>query len=91
MNDALRDKFVCGIENPLNRKQLLSKHNLTVASALELAPAMEAAGKESEKMVIDIGKSDARIKGESNFRMDVQNKTTKMKCYRCDNENHLSI
>ena len=46
LNDALRDRFVCGLRNESTRKKLLSVANLTYGKALETALAMESASKD---------------------------------------------
>ncbi|PFX12147.1 Retrovirus-related Pol polyprotein from transposon 17.6 [Stylophora pistillata] len=47
LNDALRDRLVCGLHNELIQKRLLSEPELTLAKATEIAFAMEAAAKDT--------------------------------------------
>lgn len=47
LNDALRDRLVCGLHNKLIQKWLLSESELTLAKATEIALAMEAAVKDT--------------------------------------------
>ena len=43
LNDALVDRFVCGIKNECIQRQLLREVDLTFSRALEIAESMEAA------------------------------------------------
>ena len=43
LEQALRDRLVCGLRNEASQKHLLSKANLTLEKALEIAQGMEAA------------------------------------------------
>ncbi|PFX27500.1 Uncharacterized protein K02A2.6 [Stylophora pistillata] len=47
LNDAIRDRLVCGLHSELIQKQLLSEPELTLAKATEIAFAMEAAAKDT--------------------------------------------
>ena len=47
LNDALRDRLVCGLHNKLIQKRLLSEPDLSLAKASEIALAMEAAAKDT--------------------------------------------
>jgi len=50
LNDALRDRLVCGLRNESVQKRLLSEANLTFAKALELAQSMELADKNAKAL-----------------------------------------
>jgi hypothetical protein len=43
LNDMLRDRFVCGINDERMQRRLLSESNLTFAKAMEIGQAMELA------------------------------------------------
>ena len=45
LQDMLRDRLVCGINNPQMQQQLLAKKDLTFESALSLVLSLEAAAK----------------------------------------------
>jgi len=56
LNDALRDRLVCGLHNELIQKLLLSKPDLSLAKVSEIALAMEAAAKDTLKLQGNINK-----------------------------------
>ena len=93
MNDALRDRLVCGLHNELIQKRLLSKPDLSSAKASEIASAMEAAAKgtlelkgniNKESEVNKINKDSERVpKGKDDVK-------SKSQCYRCGGSTHES-
>ena len=52
LNDALRDRFVCGLSSPAIQKKLLSEADLTLDKAVSTAVSMEMADKETWKFKI---------------------------------------
>ena len=50
LDDALRDRLVCGLRNESIQKRLLSEANLTYQRAMELAQGMEAAEQNSRSL-----------------------------------------
>ncbi len=52
LEDALRDRLVCGLRNEAIQRRLLSKSDLTFAKALEIAQAMEAAEKNAQQLKV---------------------------------------
>ena len=46
LGDSLRDRLVCGLNNALIQKRLLSERDLTLAKATQIALSMEAAAKD---------------------------------------------
>ena len=53
LNDALRDRFVCGLNNEVLQKRLLSEKNLTFTKAVEIAQCAEAAERSSKRLPAD--------------------------------------
>jgi hypothetical protein len=49
LNEALRDRFVCGLRAEAIQRRLLSESNLTLTKALETAQGMEAAAKKAQQ------------------------------------------
>ena len=79
LNEALRDKFVCGLYDAGMRKRLLTEKKLDLKTAVNIAKSMESAKKESKEMIAET---------TSTYAMKEQK--TKRKCYRCDSEFHLA-
>lgn len=62
LEEALRDRFVCGLREETIQKRLLSEQDLTNAKAIDTAKAMEAATQRTKEMkstydrVLNVGK-----------------------------------
>ena len=50
LDEALRDRFVCGLGSETTQKRLLTESELTFAKAVEIAHSMEAAAKNARKL-----------------------------------------
>ncbi len=50
LNDALRDRLVCGILQESTQKRLLTEANLTFKRAIELAVSMETAARDATEL-----------------------------------------
>ena len=87
LNDALRDRLVCGIKHGNIQKKLLSESELTLQKAIDIATAMETATKDAVELqqqhrpdsVHQLSK-----KPTSNTKPKERNKA----CFRCDRFNH---
>ena len=79
LDQALRDRFVCGLQNNSIRRRLLKERNLTLKSAIELAKTMENADLETQIISTD-------IKTEN---VNAMNNATR-KCYRCNSTKNLA-
>ena len=77
LNEALRDRLVCGLSSKAIQNCLLTKKELTLNKAIELATGMEAAAKEVTEL------QDASAGGA---KRDVLKVT--VNCYRCGKSNH---
>ena len=95
LEQALRDKFVCGLYNTNLRKRLIAERNLTLQKALEISISLEEAEKESEKMQQTILKPSTSI--QDNFyisrrpaqQQQQYQQQINHKCYRCHGADHL--
>ena len=81
LDEALRDKFVCGLRNNGIRKRLLLEKDLDVKKAIEIAKTLEKLEVENEAMRPAQNLNAHTMKPQ--FR-------EKRKCYRCGSENHLA-
>ena len=87
LNDALRDRLVCGIKYGNVQKKLLSESDLSLQKAIDIATAMETAAKDAVELqqphrpdsVHQLSK-----KPTSNTKLKEKNKA----CFRCDRFNH---
>ena len=50
LNDMLRDRLVCGIENSHIQRRLLAEPNLTLHKAVEISLAMESADRNAKDL-----------------------------------------
>ena len=83
LNDALRDRFVCGLRAGSIQKRLLAEAKLTLNKALEMATAMETAAKDAVELRQQL-KPDSTVH-KFNVKSRSQSSTS---CYRCGRSNH---
>ena len=102
--EALRDKFVCGLQHRVIQKKLLSEADLTFDKALKYALAMELADKNTREMKGEVvGESEVKKVSASSIRYSSRapkqhspnkqpwsNTSSKVKggCYRCGQGQH---
>ena len=80
LEEALRDRLVCGMLSVPIQKRLLAEKDLTLQKAMEIAQSMEAATKQS---------SELRTPSVSvPTSQDIQFTTSGKTCYRCGNKGH---
>ena len=85
LEDALRDRFVCGLRHEAIQRRLLSETTLTYHKAVEVAKGMEAAEKETKAFKT----SDPAIKKLSTRTLKTTaHAQTTQNCYRCGRSNH---
>ena len=86
LNDALRDRLVCGLCNNSIQKRLLSEANLTFAKAVEMAQGLEAAERNARKLQGHEETPVNRVsqKGE----IAATSKPLEKACYRCGGTGH---
>ena len=86
VDDALRDKFVCGLKKSNIRRRLLTKKALTLQTAVEIAKNLDQAEFENE-LIMTEGKSGKYY--TETYALCEQNRGGK-RCYRCNSEYHLA-
>ena len=77
LNEALRDCFVCGLKSEVMQKRLLSKVDLTLKQAVEIAQGIEAAEQHTQQ-----------LKTEAVVRRVYQKATRTTICNHCGKNNH---
>jgi len=80
LEEALRDRLVCGLRSEGVQKRLLTYTDLTLAKAVEVAQSMEAAERDTQEMK----STELTIRKVSTQRGAVKAKP----CYRCGKEGH---
>ena len=86
LEDMLRDRLVCGVNDERIQRRLLSEPNLTFTTALQLAQAIESADKDSRNL-----KTSQPPTGVVHYNKSTKHTSTKPKryiCTRCGG-NHL--
>ena len=91
LNEALRDRFVCGLRSETTQKRLLAVADLKLQDALDMANAMEAAATNSKALQQSDSESSASVKRFSasprpNARPT--SATPTKPCYRCGKGDH---
>ena len=86
LNDALRDRLVCGLRSESIQKRLLTEDNLTFAKAYDLAQGMEAADKNSKSLQ----GGDGIVQKITRPSQKPKDKGGRDACYRCGKQNHTA-
>ena len=82
LDEALRDRLVCGLQNEAIQRRLLTEAKLTFAGALELAKAQEAAELQAKQF------KDPDIGIHKLSRTRLSEKDTREQCTHCGRRNH---
>ena len=88
LNEMLRDRLVCGIDDESTQRHLLAEKKLLFARALEKAHATEATGKNTREMMVSkvVDKTEEEEGAAAVRRMQPQMPKT---CYRVDGQDTL--
>ena len=76
LEEALRDRFVCGLQNSVALKRLLTEKTLTFASAVEIASNIQQVDKQALVMMNPVTDSN------------IQKVSRQVECYRCGKGKH---
>ena len=88
LNEALRDRLVCGLQSESTQRRLLAIKDLTLKEAVEQAQAMETADKDSNALQ---GTKNTGVHKVVESRMVLPAKQPQRQqhpCYRCGKANH---
>nr|XP_042911732.1 uncharacterized protein LOC122272296 [Parasteatoda tepidariorum] len=90
LDEALRDRFVCGLNDENMQKRLLAKKDLKLSDATEIAVATEIANADASNMKIFspvvnkmLSQSGNRGQKKVNFSNNASSKESKSKCFSC--------
>jgi len=88
LEEALRDRLVCGLLSENTQKTLLSQKDLTLQSATDLAVAAERAGKDAKEL--NAAATNMTIGDHNVHQMARQRprRSANPQCYRCGKSNH---
>ena len=90
LNEALRDKFVCGLKSQSIRKRLLAERNLTLTKALEVAHSLEEADNQS-KLISENSFTEPSFAHKLYKHKQLQSSSPPQRqCYRCNDPSHLA-
>lgn len=92
IEDALRDRLVCGLQSETTQRRLLSEKDLTFQKACTTAQAMELAAKDTAKFtgntpptepIVNRVATLERGRGRGRYRNSPRTSTSEKSCYRC--------
>ena len=89
LDEALRDRFVCGLRSERTQQKLLSEADLTLASAIEKAKNMEAAQQNAQALkeqALPVGKIVRSSRGA--WREPKSSGEGPKHCHRCGKSGH---
>ena len=69
LEEALRDRFVCGIKNEAVQRRLLMESELTLNKAVEMAQSMEAAAQDAKEIQLKDGPRRLLLSGDLSWRV----------------------
>ena len=84
LDEALRDRFVCGLLNEATQKRLLTESNLTFNKAIEVAQSAETATKNAQQL------KGVELRAVDQVGQSNQPSNSKKTCYRCGMEGHFA-
>ena len=87
LNDALRDRLVCGIKHGNIQKKLLSESDLTLQKAIDIATDIETAAKDAVELQQQ-HRPDSVHQLSKKPILNTKPKERKKACFRCDRFNH---
>jgi hypothetical protein len=87
LEEALRDKFVCGLRSEGMQKRLLTEPDLAVGRALEIARGMEKAALETKEFKGQQGNSKILSASKPPFQSRGSSNST-TSCFRCGKNDH---
>ena len=87
LDDALRDRFVCGLKSEAMQKKLLTEADLTFQRAIDIAQNMESAAANA-KQLQSCTSAEHRAEDVNKLQLTANAKGGGNSCYRCGKPNH---
>ena len=88
LNEALRDKFVCGLNSEAVQRRLLVEAGLTLDKAFEMAQGMEAAAVDVKQFHTKTANTETDGTNVRKINTNSQRKPSQTVCYRCLGTGH---
>ena len=96
LDEALRDRFVCGLSSEASQKRLLTKEGLTFSKAVDIALRMEAAASNAQQLQMTGSSLAGQQNPDGHFQVhqvaSIRNSpaaSADSTCYRCGMVGHL--
>nr|XP_055046280.1 LOW QUALITY PROTEIN: uncharacterized protein K02A2.6-like [Misgurnus anguillicaudatus] len=89
LEDMLRDRLVCGVNNDVIQRRLLSEATLSFGKALEIAQGMESAANNAKDIQKANGSAGAGVSDVLHVSKPVKEKT--VECYRCGGAHYANV
>ena len=90
LNEALRDRLVCGLRNMQIQKRLLSEAKLMYSKAVEIAVAMETAIRDASELQSELNPVPHVDKLTESNKATAAKPVTTRYCYRCGGNTHMT-
>ena len=92
LNEALHDKFVCGLCSKATQRRLLAEKDLAFTKAVEIAQGMEAAARDTQLFKNNGGAINKFTHANRQQKADTMGKPEKphKPCYRFGKSNHTA-
>ena len=96
LEEALRDRLVCGLREEVYRKRLLAEPELTLSKALTIAQSLELADQNTRALrgpdtaIHQVSQSRVQRKVQAQGRSHNKPQTRGKECYRCGGADHLA-
>ena len=91
LDEAIRDRFVCGLRSHRIQRRLLTEADLTLANATKIAAGIEIADQEADRLKTDSVKVEVKTevcKTGKKARNFTSQPTREKSCHRCGKKGH---
>eukprot|EP00731_Ephydatia_muelleri_P025536 Em0017g619a len=95
LDEALRDRLVCGLRNDAIQKRLLSEADVTLAKAVQIASSMESAEKQSLQLNVTKPGAICQVRVSCNRCNSTDHSVRECRikdsvvCFRCKKKGHI--
>lgn len=97
LEEALRDRFVCGVSNEATQRKLLTEGDVKLSKAVEIAQSMEAAHIQAQSLKttqstadLSVGAVTSQPTPQPELSVDFTSNAPSEACYRCGRTGHFA-